>query len=79
MPEIFGAVFPVPPLETAVIVKAGNEAMLTPSETLIVMLEYVPTGGYPEMTPVAVLKFIQEGLLRLENFSVLPSGSDAVG
>ena len=62
--------------------KAGSDTVLTPSETLIVIPEYVPTfalDGVPLNCPVDVLKLAHEGLAAMENVSVLPSGSEAAG
>ena len=61
---------------------AGSAALDVPSLTLITMFEYVPTlaaAGVPLSWPVPVLKLAQEGLLLIENVSVLPLGSVVVG
>ena len=61
---------------------AGSTALDVPSLTLITMFEYVPTlaaAGVPLNRPVLVLKLAQEGLLLIENVSVLPLGSVVVG
>lgn len=46
------------------------------------MLDVLPTFavlGVPSNAPVVVLNWAQVGLLEMENFSVRPLGSDAVG
>lgn len=65
-----------------VTVKALSDVLAEPSVTVSTMLALVPTSlleGVPCRRPVLVLKFIHEGLPVTENFSVWPSGSEAVG
>jgi hypothetical protein len=65
-----------------VIANAGSETVLFPSETEIVMFEYVfaePTGGVPLRRPELALNEAQEGRFATRNVSVSPSGSLAVG
>jgi len=61
---------------------AGSAALDAPSLTLTTMFEYAPTlaaAGVPLNWPVAVLKLAHDGLLPIENVSVLPLGSVVVG
>ncbi len=76
-----GALFVVPlEEEDTVRVYDGSAADDTPSDTMIMMDENVPVAeGVPDSLPVEVLKVAHDGLLRIENVSVLPSGSFAVG
>jgi hypothetical protein len=65
-----------------VIVKAGKEALATPSLTLITIPASVPTSaaaGVPVSCPLAMLKLAHEGLLLIEKVRPLPAGSLAVG
>lgn len=63
-----------------VIANAGSEAVDDPSLTLMMMLEKVPVLlGVPESLPVVVLKVAQLGRFVMENASVLPSASAALG
>src|SRR5688572_7794593 len=76
-----GAVLPPPEDELlTVIVKCGSDAELTPSVAMIMIDAKVPAAvGVPERRPVDVLNVAQDGRLRMENVSALPSGSRAVG
>jgi hypothetical protein len=79
VPPIFGAEFVVEEPET-VMLNVGREALVTPSVAVMMMLENTPVAeGVPESLPVEVLKVAHDGLLRMENVIVLPSGSLAVG
>jgi hypothetical protein len=65
-----------------VIENAGSATLVPPSLTLMTMLEAVPRFallGVPESLPVEVLNTSQLGLFWMENVSVLPSASAAVG
>jgi hypothetical protein len=78
VPEIVGPEAP----DTTVIVKAGSEALATPSLTLITIPASVPTSaavGVPLSCPLAILKLAHEGRLLMENVRPLPAGSLAVG
>jgi len=78
VPEIVGPEAP----DTTVIVKAGSEALATPSLTLITIPATVPTSaavGVPLSCPLAILKLAHEGRLLMENVRPLPAGSLAVG
>lgn len=78
VPEIVGPEAP----DTTVIVKAGSEALATPSLTLITIPASVPTSaavGVPLSCPLAILKLAQEGRLLMENVRPFPAGSLAVG
>jgi hypothetical protein len=80
VPVIVGATLLVGPL--TVMLKGGSDTDLLPSLTEITMLLYVPTlvaPGVPRSRPVAVLHVAHAGWLRIENVSVLPSGSLATG
>ena len=62
--------------------KAGREAELVPSLTLMTIPGYVPTfaaAGVPARVPVALLKVSQAGRLETLNVSAAPLGSPAVG
>jgi hypothetical protein len=62
--------------------KAFSAVVALPSLTLIWMFEYVPAfeaEGVPESCPVEVLKLAHEGRFAIENVSVSPFASDAVG
>jgi len=62
--------------------KAGRALDVCPSLTLITMLPYVPVCalvGVPDSSPLAMLKFAQEGMFCTENESVMPVGPLAVG
>src|SRR5262245_16167612 len=77
VPEIVGARFGAACTCSA---KAGSEALMLPSLTLIVMPEVVLTvDGVPQSRPVVASKLAQVGLLAIENVSGLLSGSLAVG
>ena len=80
VPEIVGAEF-VATAAAAVMENVGRrDAEVTPSVTMIMIEDAVPAAvGVPESRPVDVLNVAQLGLLRMENVSVLPSGSFAVG
>jgi hypothetical protein len=80
VPEIVGAAFTVA-VPLAAMLKAGcKDAEVTPSVTMIMMLDVVPAAvGVPLRRPVVVLNVAQVGLLRIENVSALPSGSLAAG
>jgi hypothetical protein len=78
VPVMVGAEFEPDP-ET-VMLNAGSIVDDTPSVTMIMINEYVPVAvGVPLSRPVLVLNVAHAGLLRMENVSVLPSGSLAVG
>lgn len=65
-----------------VIAKAVNEAVLTPSETLIVILLETPTFaalGVPVSWPVAVLNAAHDGRFLMLNVSDTPVAPVAVG
>ena len=65
-----------------VMVKVGSEALEVPLLAVILMLAYAPTSaaaGVPDSSPVAVLKFAQEGSFCIENVRACPCGSVAVG
>ncbi len=75
VPEIVGA-------EVTVMEKAGKDALDAPSATLITIPVYVPTFaavGVPLSWPVVVLKVAQDGLPVMENVSVPPAASEALG
>jgi hypothetical protein len=77
-PEMVG---PEAPAAT-VIANAGNEALATPSVTLITIPGEVPTSaaaGVPLSCPVAMLKLAHEGRFVIEKVRPLPAGSLAVG
>jgi len=62
--------------------KGGSDALAVPSDTEIVMPLYVPAwvlAGVPDSDPVALLKLAHAGLFVIENVSVSPSGSEALG
>jgi hypothetical protein len=78
VPEIVGPEAP----DTTVIVKAGREALATPSLTLMTIPGSVPTSdaaGVPLSCPLAMLKLAHAGLLLIEKVRPLPAGSLAVG
>jgi len=80
-PLIFGAVF-VPPddVPVTVMLNVGSDAIVTPSDAVMMMLENTPEAvGVPESLPVDVLKLAHEGLFRMESVTVLPSGSFTLG
>jgi hypothetical protein len=61
---------------------AGNDAVATPSLTLMTTFDAVPTSagpGVPCSRPVAESNVAHAGLLAMLNVNALPSGSDAVG
>jgi hypothetical protein len=71
----FGAAF-------TAMAKAGSDVVAMPSLTRMMMFEYVPICalvGVPASWPVAVLKLAQTGMPLMENDSVLPFASLAVG
>lgn len=75
---------PVPPPlvddPDTVMLNQGRAAEDTPSVTMIMTYELVPAEvGVPESLPVDVLNEAQDGLLRMEKVTVLPSGSFATG
>ena len=79
LPLIVGAVFGS---GTTVIENAARLALSSPSDTLIRILEYVPSSaseGVPDRRPVLLLKLAQDGLPWIENVSVSPSASLADG
>jgi hypothetical protein len=60
----------------------GSDVVAAPSLTLITMFENVPTFasvGVPASRPVLVLKLAHDGRFEIENRSLSPSASDAVG
>jgi hypothetical protein len=62
--------------------KSGSAVVANPSLALMTIPKYTPTsdgGGVPVSAPVVVSNFAQSGLARIENLSVRPLGSDAVG
>ena len=62
------------------IANTGSDVVLVPSLTLIATFENVPAAvGVPCSCPVDVLNVAHAGRLTIENVSVLPSGSLAVG
>ena len=68
--------------DVTTIEKVGSDADDMPSLTVILIFEYVPTCavvGVPVRLPVELLKLAQEGLLVIEQLSVLPSASAAAG
>jgi hypothetical protein len=80
VPVIVGAEFVPPDDPETVMLNAGSIVEDTPSVTMIMMDENVPVAlGVPDSRPVLVLNVAHAGLLRMENVSVLPSGSLAVG
>jgi hypothetical protein len=80
VPLITGGVFVVPVDDVTVSVNDASDAEELPSDTLILTPDVVPVAlGVPLSFPVPVLKLAQEGLFEMENVSVLPSGSFAVG
>jgi len=65
-----------------VIENTGSVAVALPSDALIAMFEVVVASlaaGVPLNRPVVLLNAAHDGLLTIENVSVWPSGSDAVG
>ena len=71
-----GGLFP----PEAVIEKAGNDRVIRPSLTLMMILLQVRARvGVPLSLPVVLLNEAQEGFQLMLNFSTCPSGSDAVG
>ena len=65
-----------------VIENTGRVAVALPSDALIAIFEVVVTSlaaGVPLNRPVVVLNAAHDGLFAIENVSVWPSGSDAVG
>jgi hypothetical protein len=75
VPEIAG-----PPL--TVMLKAGSEARPEPPLTLMTIPEYVPTfaaAGVPLRRPEVVLNVAHDGRPAMENVSVPPAGSEALG
>jgi hypothetical protein len=84
VPLIFGAVLLVDVVVEVVTVseKPSSDRDAVPSLTRILMLGNTPTllfVGVPESTPVLELNESQPGLLAIENLSVSPSASFAVG
>jgi hypothetical protein len=78
VPLIVGGLFAA----CTVMENAGSVAVAVPSVTLIEMLAYVAASlaaGVPLSRPVEVLNVAHDGLLTIENVSVWPSGSEAVG
>jgi hypothetical protein len=62
--------------------KAANEAVASPSVTLIRTRGNVPRSpapGLPESRPVDALKPAQPGRFSMSKVSASPSGSDALG
>jgi hypothetical protein len=79
VPLIVGGEFVVL-ADVTVRVNEASDAEREPSDTLIFTPDVVPVElGVPLSFPVDVLKLAQEGLFAMENVSVLPSGSLAVG
>lgn len=77
LPLIVGARLATP---VTVRVKAGREVVTVPSLTLITIPEWTDAiVGVPESRPVLVLKLAHTGLFAIENPSVFPSASLAVG
>ena len=67
---------------TTVIEKGASGTLVVPSLTLMVMLAKVPTlavVGVPDRVPLLGSKLAQAGMLLMENVSVLPAASVAVG
>jgi hypothetical protein len=65
-----------------VMLNAGNDTVVRPSDTRMTMFEYVPTCalvGVPLKRPVDVLKVAHEGRLEMLNVNLSPFGSRAVG
>ena len=80
VPEIVGGRFVVGAV--TVIVNAGSDAVFGPSLAEILMLlnvAVIPLGGVPDNRPVPVSNAAQLGWPAIENLSVSPSGSLAVG
>ena len=76
-----GAVLPPVPLLTAM-AKAGNDVLVLPSLTRMVMLENVPTFelvGVPDNRPVVLLKLAHVGRFEMLNVSLSPLASLALG
>lgn len=79
VPVIVGAEFVVV-ADVTVRVNDARDAESEPSDTLIFTPDVLPVAlGVPLNLPVDVLKLAHEGLFAMENVSVLPSGSFAVG
>jgi hypothetical protein len=67
-------------VDVTVRVNDARDAVRDPSDTVILMPDVVPAAlGVPLSFPVPVLNVAHEGLFEMENLSVLPSGSFAVG
>ena len=67
---------------TTVIENAGSAVVAAPSDTEITMPVYEPTlaaVGVPLKRPVVELNVAHDGRFAIENVSVWPSGSEAVG
>lgn len=66
------------PLREIVMENAGSDAVSRPSLTLMTIFDAVPTcdmPGAPVRRPVVELNAAHEGLLRIDHFSLFPSGS----
>ena len=81
VPLIVGGVLePLEDEEPTVIENAGRKTFCLPSNTQIAMFGYVPAElGVPLTVPVTGSKLSQLGLFSIQNTSVLPSASLAVG
>jgi len=64
------------------ILNDASEAEAVPFVTVMMMFESVPTSplpGVPVSAPVLELKLVHDGSFCIENVSVLPAGSLALG